>query len=379
MQDLALQGGSAAIPGGPPAWPQPDANVAEALQQLYASGDWGRYECAAHNSTTQQLAAWLQTEHVLLCSSGTIAVELALRGLNIGAGDEVIMAAYDFSANFRAIEATGARPVLVDVLPTNRTLDPAQLQQAAGENVKAVLVSHLHGGMANMQQICSLAASNGWQVVEDACQVHGATVQGKPAGCWGDVGVTSFGGSKLVTAGRGGAVFTASPQIFQRVKISNDRGNEAYPMSALQAAVISPQLQSLAVHHAKRRAAVAKLTQQLAPVECLRPVDNGDVDCDPAYYKLAFRYEAEKCGDVPRETFCAAVRAEGVALDAGFRGFAKRSSRRCRRPVETPHSADAAATTVVLHHPLLLADDAIIQQSAAAIQKVYDAVRRGIL
>jgi len=373
MAELALHGGEPFFSAAPPQWPLPDPAVHDALNRVFASGEWGRYESETYHQAERALAAAVDTGHVLLCSSGTIAVEIALRALLVGAGDEVVMAGYDFGANFRAVEATGARPVLVDVLPGNRTLNPLLLEAAASSAVKAVLVSHLHGGMANMQRICELAAHFGWLVVEDACQVHGATVQGKPAGAWGDVGVTSFGGSKLVTAGRGGAVFTSSPQIFQRAKITNDRGNQAYPLSALQAAVIQPQLLQLPGRQQQRAAAVASMTAALAGVACLEPVDNAGLDCDPAYYKHAWRYDAARCGGVPRETFCAAVRAEGVAVDAGFRGFGSRSSRRCRRPSELPHSTAAADTTVVLHHPILLQDLATIQKAAGAIIKVYNA------
>jgi dTDP-4-amino-4,6-dideoxygalactose transaminase len=149
--------------------------------------------------------------HAWLGSSGTIAVELALRGLKVAAGDEVILAAYDFPGNFRAIEAIGARPMLVDLAPGTWTLDVDHVEAAISPVTKAIVVSHLHGSLADMQRLCELANERGLTIVEDACQVPGASISGRPTGSWGDCGILSFGGSKLLTAGRGGAITRCAP------------------------------------------------------------------------------------------------------------------------------------------------------------------------
>src|SRR5439155_13714733 len=146
--------------------------------------------------------------HALACGSGTFAVELALRALKVQPGDEVALAAYDYPGNFLTLHALGARPVLVDVSPGNAVLDVTQLAAALTPEVRAVIVSHLHGGLAPMRAITELVRSRGVAVVEDACQCPGAVVEGRPTGAWGDAGVLSFGGSKLLTAGRGGAILT---------------------------------------------------------------------------------------------------------------------------------------------------------------------------
>ena len=99
------------------------------------------------------LAQMHGVQHAWLCSSGTIAVELALRGLKVGPGDEVILAAYDFPGNFRAIEAIGARPVLVDLAPGTWTIDVEQVAAAISPRTKAIIVSHLHGSLADMRRL----------------------------------------------------------------------------------------------------------------------------------------------------------------------------------------------------------------------------------
>src|SRR5437868_5651821 len=110
---LALNGGTPAMSSGPPSWPPRDEAILAALQAAYADGSWGRYHGPHCERLRELLAEMHGTPHVWLCSSGTIAVELALRGLKVSADDEVILAAYDFPGNFRAIEAVGALPVLV--------------------------------------------------------------------------------------------------------------------------------------------------------------------------------------------------------------------------------------------------------------------------
>jgi dTDP-4-amino-4,6-dideoxygalactose transaminase len=367
---LAILGGSATIPQGPPPWPLADLAVRQALERAFADGSWGSYHGRYCQALCEALAELHQTPHVTLCCSGTVAVELALRGLGVGPGDEVILAGYDFPGNFRCIEATGARPVLVDVDAANWNLDVEQVAAAIEPATKAIVVSHLHGGVVAMSRLMEVAHQRGVSVVEDACQCPGATIEGRLAGTWGDVGVLSFGGSKLLTAGRGGALVTSREEIQQRVKVFGDRGNQAFPLSELQAAVLLPQLETLAERNATRAARVRQLVERSAGWHALRPLVN-QVPAQPGYYKLGWQYDAAALHDLPRDDFLCAVRAEGVALDAGFRGFALRTSRRCRAVGTLDNSLRAAAGLCLLHHPVLLEPAETIDRVAEALAKVF--------
>lgn len=381
---LAIEGGTPEIPSGPPRWPPADDEIRLALESAYADGSWGQYDgrnCTQVIATLTALhAAGRGEPHVLLASSGTIAVELALRGLKIGPGDEVILAAYDFAGNFRAVEAVGARPVLVDLAEDSWTLDPQALAGAISPACRAVIVSHLHGTLANMQQIVALAQAAGLSVVEDACQTPGATVSGRIAGSWGDVGIYSFGGSKLLTAGRGGALVTPHAEVAQRIRIYSQRGNEAFPLSELQAAVLVPQLKRLQERNQRRAIAAARLASQLtAAPQIIAPFEHRP-ETAPAYYKLGLLYRPS-CDATDqatalqrRQRFIAAVQAEGVAIDAGFRGFANRSVSRCRTSGPLVSAHRAAQATLVLHHPVLLEPLETIDRVAAAIIKVATAL-----
>jgi perosamine synthetase len=379
---LAIDGGTPLIPEGPPPWPRPDEAVREALAAAYADGSWGRYLGPHGDRLKELLAGLLGVRHVWLCSSGTIAVELALRGLKVGPGDEVILAAYDFPGNFRAIEAIGARPVLVDLAPQSWTLDVEQVAAAVRPQTKAVIVSHLHGSLAAMARLRAIADERGLAIVEDACQVPGATIAGRPAGSWGDCGVFSFGGSKLLTAGRGGAIVTSREDVLQRIKIFCERGNDAFAMSELQAAVLVPQIPQLAAANQKRLNAVRMLLASCGDLAGLQPLHLVQQSSDqPAYYKLPWRLAGnDDVCDSPqfeqlRARFITAAQAEGVAMDEGFRGFARRTSQRCRSVGDLHHARRAAAGAVLLHHPVLLEPATTIARVAEAIRKVA----RGLL
>lgn len=379
----AILGGEPAFPDGPPGWPPADDDVRLALDRAYRDGSWGSYDGPNLKALMEALAALVGVPHVSPTCSGTFAVELALRGLGVEPGDEVILGAYDFPGNFRAIEAIGALPVIVDLDARSRCLDVDAVGAAGGPTTKAVIATHLHGGLVDMRRLRAIADERGWAIVEDACQCSGALVQGKPAGTWGDVGTFSFGGSKLLTAGRGGAVFTARADIAQRMKVFGERGNAAFPLSELQAAVLVPQIARLAERRTVRRRAAARFAATLTEAPELAPVPVAADECEPDFYKLGI--VVGPIGDIPdsgpalRDAFSTAARAEGIALDAGFRGFLRRGDRRRRQVGECPVARSVIDRTLVLHHPILLSDDATLDRAAATLARLAMTFRAGTL
>jgi dTDP-4-amino-4,6-dideoxygalactose transaminase len=352
-------------------WPLPDEEVRAALDAAYRDGSWGRYEGPHCAGLKEDLGNYFACDEVMLCASGTVAVELALRGCGVVSGDEVVMAGYDFPGNFRAIEAIGARPVLVDVASENWCLDARCLAQVMGTRVRAVIVSHLHGGLADMPTIMRLAREHGWRVVEDACQQPGAMLEGRRVGSWGDVGVLSFGGSKLLTAGRGGALVTDDRTIHQRAKIFAQRGNDAFPLSELQGAVLRPQLAKLASLNRLRAKGVAHFLQATVPLTTWLRAVSQPAGSEPAYYKLAWSFlPAEE--DQARRTQLLAALNRVLPMGAGFRGFAQRGQTggRCRQVGSLLNSQRLSRSTLLLHHPILLAPESMIRQAAAVLNQI---------
>jgi len=346
-------------------WPLPDEAVRAALDAAYRDGSWGRYDGPHSAGLKEDLGKIFASPEVLLCASGTVAVELALRGCGVGPSDEVVLAGYDFPGNFRAIEAVGALPILVDVDPESWSLDAHCLAQVTGPRIRAVIVSHLHGGLADMPMIMQLARERGWLVVEDACQQPGAMLGGRPVGSWGDVGVLSFGGSKLLTAGRGGALVTGDRAIHQRAKIFAQRGNDAFPLSELQATVLRPQLARLADRNRQRAGAVTCFLEATAPLTAwLRAVTQPE-NSQPAYYKLAWSYLPAEQDQASRTALTRALDKVGLPMAAGFRGFARRgrTGNRCRQVGALEHSWRLSRSTLLLHHPILLAPKGVLRQA----------------
>ncbi|QDT25387.1 DegT/DnrJ/EryC1/StrS family aminotransferase [Gimesia panareensis] len=371
----AILGGTPCLPAGPPAWPFPSTATSEVLLEAQRTGLWGKYHGPWTEELQQRLAELHQKDEAVLCSSGTVAIELALRGLNVGPGDEVILAAYDFEGNFKNILTVDATPMLVDVDRSNGTLDLTLLEQAITPATRCILVSHLHGGLVSMKALTALAQEHGIPVIEDACQVPGAIVEGRIAGSWGDIGTLSFGGSKLLTAGRGGALLTSSPQIAQRIRLYSFRGNDAYPLSELQAGLLIPQLEQLPAQNQLRQENVGHLIQALGRDSGLTPFENHGLTTQhpslPGYYKLGLWYHPEQFDNLSRDLFCLALQAEGVALYPGFRALhAIHSRRRYLQVNELSVASDCDQRLVVLHHPVLLSEADTMQTIARAVQKI---------
>lgn len=388
----ALLGGSPVRPGGPPVWPRRLLETDAVLDSMKATGDWGRYHGPHSDRLCEILSGSLQAQAALLCSSGTAAIELALRGCQVGPGDEVILSAYDFKANFTNVALLGAMPVLVDCQEEDAQLQVSAVEAACTDRTKAVIASHLQGGIVDMVSLREIASRRGISVIEDACQSPGAIVQGRPAGAWGDVATLSFGGSKLVSAGRGGAVITSRPEIAQRIRLYQQRGNEAYPLSEMQAALLLPQWQRLESDNTLRGLVASALddipglisfrapsrmkscttTNEAALEESFtsHSTPHGDRST-PVYYKLGYWYDSKVFGGLTRERFCRSMRAEGIALDPGFSGLHQiHARRRFRASGELMHASRACSSVVMLHHPLLLEGMTAARDFRRAVDKI---------
>jgi len=199
------------------------------------------------------------TAHVVSCNSGTDALILALRALDVGPGHEVITTSFSFFATAEAISAVGARPVFVDVDPSTYLLDLDRVEAAISPHTRALLPVHLFGYPLDMERCMALAQRHGLKVVEDCAQAAGSHWAGRPVGSWGHAGCFSFFPTKnLGAAGDGGCITTNDPQLAQRMgELAVHGMAERYVhtalgynsrLDALQAAVLLvklPHLQSL--------------------------------------------------------------------------------------------------------------------------------------
>jgi dTDP-3-amino-3,4,6-trideoxy-alpha-D-glucose transaminase len=236
--------------------------------------------------------------------NGTDAIALILRALGIGAGDEVVTTPLSAAYSALAIMMAGARPVFADIDPARLTIDPASIEAAIGPKTRAILPVHLYGQPADMAALERIAARHNVAIVEDCCQSHLATCEGRPVGTIGVAGAFSFYPTKNLGAlGDGGAVLTRDRGLADRIKRlrnggQTDRYHHQEPginsrLDELQAAVLRARLVFLPRWTARRRALAARYREQLAGVSMTVPPE-----CDPGHVYHLFVVRSTTRGEL---------------------------------------------------------------------------------
>lgn len=358
-----------------PKWPPPWPEIGLAARQSIESGQWGQYHTETHRVLATQIAELAGRPHCRLVGSGSAGIELALKILGVGPGDEVILAAFDYPGNLRSVEATGARPVLVDLAAGSTQIDIDSLLVASGNHVKAVLASHLYGTPAPITEIREICDSKGWKLVEDACQNPGTDIHGRPSGNWGDIGVFSFGGSKPLTAGNGGALVSCDDRHAAKWKSMLDRPSDTQPLSSLQAAVLPPQLAKLAEMNALRAATARRLAESSERWRGWKLISRLEESPTPksdaaktTIYKLAWAARDESTRDLVVQQ----GREMGLPIGPAFRSMDGCSPRRCRKPVPLINSAQMSKTMFVLDHSSLMIEPEQHDELVDALNELHD-------
>ena len=243
----------------------------------------------------EEFSKVLGVDYCHMCSNGTAADIISLASVGIGAGDEVIVPPFSFIAPIEAVFTVGAVPVFAEIDETF-CLSPEGIEAAVTPRTKAVLLVHLFGSMARMEEIVRVCEKHNLILVEDAAPALGGTYRGKHLGTFGKVGCFSFDFFKVITAGEGGAVITNDPDVYETAHMFGDhghdhvgdnRGAEQHPIlgfnfriSELHAAVGLAQLRKLDFILARQRAYQAQLKETLS-----------------AFPQIAFREVPDPAGD----------------------------------------------------------------------------------
>lgn len=196
---------------------------------LFAHGFDGMRKGRFHvREFESEVAEYFQAKYALAVSSGTAALKVALKGLGVKPGDEVITQAFTFVATVEAIIEVGATPVVVNVDDT-LNMDVLELERAINEKTKAIIPVHMLGVAANMEKICEIAESYSLKVLEDNCEAFGARYKDQFLGTFGDIGVVSFDHGKALTTGEGGMLLTDDYELYCLMKEYHDHGHENNP------------------------------------------------------------------------------------------------------------------------------------------------------
>lgn len=226
-----------------------------------------------------QFADFCGAENALTVSNGTVGLHLALAGLNVGAGDEVIIPDLTFVATANAVRLANASPVTVDVCRETYCIDPEKIYSAITGRTKAIIPVHLYGHPANMDAILEIAQRFDLKVIEDAAEAHGASINGRRVGGIGHCGVFSFYGNKIITTGEGGMIVTNDANLYQRLRFLRDHAMSKeirywhteigfnYRMTNVQAAIGVAQLEQIDGFLTERRHQLEQYRSNLKDTE----------------------------------------------------------------------------------------------------------------
>ncbi len=255
----------------------------EVLQRMAEVINAGRYILGQEVAEFEgEFAAYCQVSHAIGVANGTDALHLALRALEIGPGDEVITVGNSFAATAFAIAYTGATTVFVDIDPVTYNIDPELVEQAITDKTRAIIPVHLYGQPAPMVEIMEIARRHQLFVVEDCAQSHGAEIDGRRCGSFGDFGCFSFyPGKNLGAFGDGGAIVTDKPELAEKVHLLRNYGQKVKNrhdllgyncrLDTLQACVLLTKMKHIESWTEQRRQVAAWYAEALADTDLELP------------------------------------------------------------------------------------------------------------
>ncbi len=402
---LALDGGTPLRDGPFPTWPAFAEDEVDAVSAVLRSGKVNYWTGEQGRAFEDEFAAYCGTRHAVALANGTVALELALRVLGIGPGDEVIVPPKTFIATASAVVMCGARPVFVDVDGQSQCLAANQIVDRISERTRAMIVVHLGGWVCDMPAIAAVARARGLAVIEDCAQAHGATFQGQKVGSFGDVAAFSFCQDKIMsTGGEGGMLLTNKKELWRAAWAFKDHGKSYaavyeqpeepdavyrwlhesfgsnWRMTEMQAAIGRLQLQKLDGWLDIRRRNAAVLEDGLAGQPGLQ-VAQLPGHIGHARYKFYLAVEQEVLAPGwDRDRILRAINAEGVPCFSGAcseiyreRAFVDGG---LAPAAPLPNAHRLGQVSLMLNcHPTLSADD--MQQMVDAVRKVMAVAAAG--
>jgi dTDP-4-amino-4,6-dideoxygalactose transaminase len=328
---LAVEGGAKVHDRAWPQWPVWDETEEQALLDVLRSGQWWSHDGSRVPEFEQAFARFQDAQYGICVTNGTAALEVCLRALNIGCGDEVLVPPYTFIATASSVLSVSATPVFVDIEPHSLNIDPQQIEAAITPRTKAIIPVHIAGCPVDMDAVMEIARKHKLYVIEDAAQAHGAAWQGRKVGAIGHLGTFSFQASKNLNAGEGGIILSNDEVLADKVwsvaNVGRTRSGKWYEhhvlgsnfrMTEFQAALLLTQFTRLPEQMARRSANADYLTAQLDAVPGIRTLQKDPRVTSHAHHCYVFRYDSSGFGNRPYEEFLRTLRAEGIPCMAGY-------------------------------------------------------------
>src|SRR6266511_535404 len=400
-----IRGPSGAAPGHPPGrhgrrrgrrrgypeWPVHDERDVEMVAAVVRSGHWGGFPepgpLAAEFAA--RFASYQGATHGVAMANGTVTMEVALKALGIGWGDEVLVPALTFAATPYAAMAAGALPVFCDVDPLTLTIDPDLAAAAVTPRTRAIMPVHLGHQMADMDRLMEIARRHSLAVVEDCAHAHGQRWRDRGAGAFGEFGSFSHQSYKLLTAGEGGSLLCGDEELARRAHSLIDCGRPKdaaekdytfganYRLSELQAALLLVALERFPDQQAERAANAAWFEKLAAGIPGVRLIPPDQRITRWSFYRYVVLIEPEAFAGAGNELVCDALEAEGVGAWVGYPPMSRYDLFQpslSRLPVAVEHAErlDPARMSFPVAERLAL------QQTVYLDENVFRARRQGV-
>jgi dTDP-4-amino-4,6-dideoxygalactose transaminase len=418
MNRLAIFGGAPARNKPFPSWPVFDEREEAALLEVLRSGKWWRYAYSdapgqagsprSKVSEFQEAFARHQgAKYGVACANGTAALEVSLKALGVGPGDEVIVPAYTFVATATAVLMVNAIPIFADIDFETFAIQPASVERAISRRTKAVIPVHFAGQAADMGAVLDIAKRHNLIVIEDAAHGHGGAWKDKGLGSIGHAGTFSFQASKNMTSGEGGMILTSDEKCATLCESYTSLGREPgapwyehyrlgwnYRLTEFQAGILLEQLKRLEVQNSKRRENASYLTGQLSRIPGIRTLRVPDYATRSSRHLYMFCLDEREFG-ASRASFLAALDKEGVPCSGGYAHPLYRNPMFLNRDFYAhdcpltcghydgdvdyakfealcPNAERACREAVWFEHRLLLGEREDMDDIARAISKIYE-------
>jgi dTDP-4-amino-4,6-dideoxygalactose transaminase len=332
MSELAINGGVPVRSEPYPSWPAPDDGYVDAVVRVVRSGEWGGFPEPGVNAAAFEdaFAAYQGARHGVLMMNGTVTMEVALKALDIGWGDEVIVPALTFAATAYAPMAAGALPVIVDVEPRTWTIDPDLVEAAITPRTRAIVPVHLGHQMADVDRLVEIADRHGLAIVEDCAHAHGQQWRGRGAGCFGAFGSFSHQSSKILTSGEGGSLLTNDETLARRAHSIVDCGRAKdpdekehtfganYRLGELHAALLVVAMERFPAQQAERAETAKRFERGVADVPGVRVMPVDERVTRWSFYNYLIAIDPDAFGGRTNEIVCAAMEAEGIPAEVQY-------------------------------------------------------------
>ena len=405
-QKLAINGGEKVRTAAWPDWPVWNRNAEDGIAEMLRTGRWWRGNGEHVAEFEKKYADLMGAKRCLATASGTTALLVATHVLGVDAGDEVLVSPFTFIATYNVIFMNKALPVFVDTDPETFLINPSKIGERITDRTSAIIPVHIYGLPVDMDRVNEVSKKHELKVIEDACQAWLGEYKGKKLGTLGDLGCFSFQNSKNLPAGEGGAVVGNNDEImdrcysfhncgrpYQSVKRTSDypiRGSNRR-MQQIQSLILMSQMERIKKDADVRLENAKYLDKRLSEIPGIIPYKLVTEDARSAYHLYPFRFISKEFGNVKRDKFVEALRAEGIPCSDGYgkqnhdglieealssrgykRLFSEKRLKQWREENILPGNDQLVEEAVTFYQSILLGTKSDMDDIVNAITKIYE-------